>query len=110
MRRRPLRSTRTDTPLPYTTLFRSGRRDHGVQDIADPELLGIASRSLHGGFERGIFSFGLLDVPIADEDHLAPQCGEALAATAGPCLDDHWMALLRTRYGDRTSTRLNSSH
>src|SRR3546814_6321979 len=30
MRRRPPRSTRTDTLFPYTTLFRSG-------DIADPE-------------------------------------------------------------------------
>src|SRR3546814_5386697 len=31
MRRRPPRSTRTDTLLPYTTLFRSVRRDDGVR-------------------------------------------------------------------------------
>src|SRR3546814_18930278 len=31
MLRRPPRSTRTDTLLPYTTLFRSERVDHGGQ-------------------------------------------------------------------------------
>src|SRR3546814_7533511 len=31
MIRRPPRSTRTDTLFPYTTLFRSGRRQHVVQ-------------------------------------------------------------------------------
>src|SRR3546814_15408161 len=34
MRRRPPRSTRTDTLLPYTTLFRSGRRGRGVGCVA----------------------------------------------------------------------------
>src|SRR3546814_18575799 len=43
MIRRPPRSTRTDTPFPYTTLFRSFGRDddarevkHGVPTIAEP--------------------------------------------------------------------------
>src|SRR3546814_8703906 len=33
MIRRPPRSTRTDTPFPYTTLFRSQRRQDGRQHI-----------------------------------------------------------------------------
>src|SRR3546814_13809653 len=33
MIRRPPRSTRTDTLLPYTTLFRSGPRVRRVQDV-----------------------------------------------------------------------------
>src|SRR3546814_691204 len=45
MVRRPPRSTRTDTPFPYTTLFRSvarGRR----QDRGDSRLADIAARAL----------------------------------------------------------------
>src|SRR3546814_2232164 len=34
MRRRPPRSTRTDTLFPYTTLFRSAGRDGGVEGRA----------------------------------------------------------------------------
>src|SRR3546814_4773058 len=34
MIRRPPRSTRTDTPFPYTTLFRSGRRPPSVLQVA----------------------------------------------------------------------------
>src|SRR3546814_9603812 len=35
MRRRPPRSTRTDTLFPYTTLFRSGRHDHDQREGQD---------------------------------------------------------------------------
>src|SRR3546814_2598928 len=34
MRRRPPRSTRSDTLFPYTTLFRSDRKQHAVRDRA----------------------------------------------------------------------------
>src|SRR3546814_3366011 len=37
MRRRPPRSTRTDTLVPYTTLFRSCRRGPGLVQV-DPRL------------------------------------------------------------------------
>src|SRR3546814_20089074 len=40
MRRRPPRSTRTDTLFPYTTLFRSGFSKDGVADIESAERLG----------------------------------------------------------------------
>src|SRR3546814_3531260 len=36
MRRRPPRSTRTDTLFPYTTLFRSGEDARGLGDAGQP--------------------------------------------------------------------------
>src|SRR3546814_3495819 len=51
MRRRPPVSTRTDTLLPYTTLFRSGEqqvggddRDHRLQVVDDRAGLGADTR------------------------------------------------------------------
>src|SRR3546814_16503768 len=46
MRRRPPRSTRTDTLFPYTTLFRSGRADFAVESVTramrwDEETFGL---------------------------------------------------------------------
>src|SRR3546814_17230593 len=47
MRRRPPRSTRSDTLVPYTTLFRSGRRIIiGAQRLADAELLIFERRAI----------------------------------------------------------------
>src|SRR3546814_14530208 len=69
MIRRPPRSTRTDTPFPYTTLFRSpgGRRD-AARLLPDAELVGGEQRHARrrhgaagiiatadgGGGERGL--------------------------------------------------------
>src|SRR3546814_14652788 len=89
MIRRPPRSTRTDTLLPYTTLFRSlgwcslaqllrpvdGRDEHAQRILAQP--LGIARR-LNGDGENG---------------RPALRAGELTVLIA-----------------DRKSTRLNSSH
>src|SRR3546814_12654370 len=48
MRRRPPRSTRTDTLLPYTTLFRSGGLPRGrVVEIYGPESSGKTTLALH---------------------------------------------------------------
>src|SRR3546814_14505573 len=44
MRRRPPRSTRTDTLFPYTTLFRSVRLDDWIFEVLD--------QSLHPVFEK----------------------------------------------------------
>src|SRR3546814_9308086 len=63
MRRRPPRSTRTDTLFPYTTLFRSDlprQSDAGAPAVADPgaafrPLAGVVARN-HGrnaGARRG---------------------------------------------------------
>src|SRR3546814_18406993 len=45
MIRRPPRSTRTDTRLPYTTLVRAGRRggDEGGRGDVAPAILGLAT-------------------------------------------------------------------
>src|SRR3546814_18010983 len=52
MLRRPPRSTRTDTPVPYTTLFRSldqcGQRDRRGTRSLDAVAAGPAGRTLQG--------------------------------------------------------------
>src|SRR3546814_15077960 len=87
MIRRPPRSTRTDTLLPYTTLFRSG------QDLV-LGLPAVLRVDPHAGYE---LTLGLL---------LRRQRrrfgGRSLAA-----LD---RLLVGRAAGDRKSTRLNSSH
>src|SRR3546814_4384331 len=49
MRRRPPRSTRTDTLFPYTTLFRSGLpfRDRAVVDLEADRALGDVAVAVH---------------------------------------------------------------
>src|SRR3546814_17124510 len=55
MIRRPPRSTRTDTPFPYTTLFRSPRSRRAFLDHVRPQLLGLApARAQRVGRERTI--------------------------------------------------------
>src|SRR3546814_17622054 len=44
MRRRPPRSTRTDTLFPHTTLFRSRRRVEPCVNVGDEEVEGIIER------------------------------------------------------------------
>src|SRR3546814_4174621 len=55
MLRRPPRSTRTDTPFPYTTLFRSptARSYQGPLSAYDPKsvVAGCADKSLTGNWE-----------------------------------------------------------
>src|SRR3546814_7082262 len=64
MIRRPPRSTRTDTLLPYTTLFRSARRGAG-RLRADPRFaggLGAGRLRLSGATGRGLEGGGVLVV------------------------------------------------
>src|SRR3546814_4228630 len=65
MRRRPPRSTRTDTLLPYTTLFRSGQQalDQAGRAIAILEGLLGGRDYVTGG--QGGGSFGIGDIPPA---------------------------------------------
>src|SRR3546814_6118631 len=106
MIRRPPRSTRTDTLVPYTTLFRSLRRDPDAQPLAI-ESRGRAAR-LHGRVEGGgdeIFGGDAgaalhrpFDVALLRD---APAVGGQRRCQRG--VD----AVARE---DRKSTRLNSSH
>src|SRR3546814_19993182 len=90
MIRRPPRSTRTDTLLPYTTLFRSVG--------GGPKLTG-------GVVFPTIGRTGRCDKPTRPP--LQP--GPAVAGCKTAC----YTSVMRYRFiilGDRKSTRLNSSH
>src|SRR3546814_13782062 len=103
MRRRPPRSTRTDTLFPYTTLFRSGPAkaadeiDDGIEQRDCAPCRGQHVQRIKSPTEEG--------QRIDDEqrDHL--QLLEALR----PDADDEAEQAEGHRQ-DRKSTRLNSSH
>src|SRR3546814_4730427 len=89
MIRRPPRSTRTDTLVPYTTLFRSGGGKRGVvlQRFADQRVeLRVAERRppvLRG--ECGVAERGRSEAAAAGQrigfDHAPPRC-ESVGACA----------------------------
>src|SRR3546814_10052675 len=102
MIRRPPRSTRTDTLFPYTTLFRSGVLEPGWTDLPyvvtnDPALdlddvSAEVSESL--GRERSRDHSGHVDHPYSRQ-----------------CIrHSRFLRTGATRFRDRKSTRLNSSH
>src|SRR3546814_11150198 len=90
MKRRPPRSTRTDTLFPYTTLFRSHGRIHTVVWAAGPVVeqvpLAEANEAL---WKRSI------DIEVHGFYHAVQATLPAMRDAGG---------------GDRKSTRLNSSH
>src|SRR3546814_19779678 len=99
MRRRPPRSTRTDTLFPYTTLFRSRGGERGGKGGPGDE----AEVAPPGGGDRG----------------RAPERVQALQGVqlAGPGLgqglpegSERLQGLGGGGHPDRKSTRLNSSH
>src|SRR3546814_16761341 len=97
MSRRPPSSTRSDTLFPYTTLFRSHVRDHGIEN------LGGLDRRLHHGAKRengdtraAAMSF-THDATAADRQRSFVDVSRQAAAVTA-------------RITDRKSTRLNSSH
>src|SRR3546814_14356917 len=98
MIRGPRRSTRTDTLLPYTTLFRSGR------GAAAGRLLFHARYARAAG--RAIARGGRSHRP---RDRLQPG---HVAADVAAADDEHGRDLVPPyrRRIDRKSTRLNSSH
>src|SRR3546814_8993539 len=90
MIRRPPRSTRTDTLLPYTTLFRSDRPHRGIGHGGLQRLRDLRRRS--AGLGEGALE-QVVECGIAR--HLADEGAEAVAALA-------------EIHRDRKSTRLNS--
>src|SRR3546814_9287662 len=112
MRRRPPRSTRTDTLFPYTTLFRSGRAVpvvHLLLDLRfDEGALLLHHDHILKPMRKLADALGLqrpthADLVHADADVLA---GMAIQPQVFQCLQHIEVALAR----DRKSTRLNSSH
>src|SRR3546814_14273292 len=96
MIRRPPRSTRTDTPFPYTTLFRSQTDAEADAQGGSEEKRGAADRAARR-HRRGA-------VKIAAEADVEPGRPRRGDRGRGPPLDR------RQHQGDRKSTRLNSSH
>src|SRR3546814_17753999 len=88
MIRQPSRSTRTDTPFPYTTLFRS-------TNYMLPIMLDGSQVFLAGVRETAAQPYRYIRIP-ADADHSVVEFMNLRAALAEPA--------------DRKSTRLNSSH
>src|SRR3546814_2009319 len=102
MRRRPPRSTRTDTRFPYTTLFRSFVAN--VDRTARNTNLLLWHRKLH-----------LIDHGAAPYVHHDWASAGSAAASPFARIADHVLLPLATRLreadaADRKSTRLNSSH
>src|SRR3546814_14871277 len=93
--RRPLRSTRTDTLVPYTTLFRSSS---GVDRESREAGLDVLSDVLRAVRLTGAIYF--------DIHAHAPWVAESppVAAICGSVMPDFEHVI------DRKSTRLNSSH
>src|SRR3546814_20546783 len=83
MIRRPPRSTRTDTPFPYTTLFRSGTQ---VQQTLDPAALYQAQMAMRDGLPQATTPEPLNPNAFADmvERHLKQMATDrGAAADAG---------------------------
>src|SRR3546814_12611657 len=75
MRRRPPRSTRTDTLFPYTTLFRSAtgcelRGDDAVRALS-PDALPATAEDWDTEYLAPVLSAAIVDGPEAALDHIA---------------------------------------
>src|SRR3546814_18410047 len=92
MIRRPPRLTRTDTPFPYTTLFRSHEAVKGAAKLR--ALAVVDARTV--GLEPGLVDLARNRV------HLHPE------GRHDPAVDD--VGRSHQHLQDRKSTRLNSSH
>src|SRR3546814_7801092 len=120
MIRRPPRSTRTDTLFPYTTLFRSLAAVE--QRLRDDTRIGIlvnnAGGTLPGGFvDQSSDAVGrLIGLNTTAVARLASAVAPRFTATgSGAIVNISSVVSLAPEfamavYGDRKSTRLNSSH
>src|SRR3546814_9700473 len=98
--RRPPRSTRTDSPLPYTTLFRAPR----VAEIDEIAVVGPPHRAGVERPDRGRLAQAAAARPVA----AAGQDDPIESRPEKPPPGDIAEPLVAE--GDRKSTRLNSSH
>src|SRR3546814_14045493 len=97
MIRRPPRSTRTDTLLPYTTLFRSLVREQVAQQGA-----AVAEQAERAHVGAVVVDVGLAVTQVLVERHAVGEIVAELVADRG----DFLVVVVL----DRKSTRLNSSH
>src|SRR3546814_13217714 len=108
MIRRPPKSTRTDTLLPYTTLVRSSAaHEPGAGEL--PRERHEPAGALRPG-HRLLQGAGHREGADGDRRAAAGEAGRSLLPRAeGADAAGAWPRR-RGRAGDRTSTRLNSSH
>src|SRR3546814_10157775 len=123
MIRRPPRSTRTDTRFPYTTLFRSSLR------VLRPSKFVQGYETLFNENTKKYTEMTGIDVRVDNEswEDLRPKTAVAANIGSGPDIILGWnddphqypdklldvtdiAEYLGKKYGDRKSTRLNSSH
>src|SRR3546814_13155482 len=107
MIRRPPRSTRTDTLFPYTTLFRS--EVEGLAIVAGH----IAARGREHGLRPRRGGIDDRQPTVAErQPRLWVDPGPLCIGSAMPDRQRHRFGGFpqEVRAGDRTSTRLNSSH
>src|SRR3546814_18758130 len=97
MRRRPPRSTRTDTLLPYTTLFRS-RLGLFAHDLCELVVAEIAQAQQRGAEFRNAAHLRRPALAVVVQD-LVRRHSHRFESLQRPACDL-----------DRKSTRLNSSH
>src|SRR3546814_2594897 len=108
---RPPRSTRTDTPFPYSTLFRSAVPLAGAEQARI-----IAFRPDDGGMEHLAIVIGepQPDAPVLLRLHSECFTGDLLGSLRCDCGDQLRGAIQAMAAAgggiDRKSTRLNSSH
>src|SRR3546814_5571821 len=123
MIRRPPRSTRTDTLFPYTTLFRSDYLPEGHTDFVFATM--AEEWGLVGGIAL-ILAFMLLlrwglQVALRSQDKFSRMTAAGLTTTIFFYIAVNLMMVMGLApvvgiplpfmsYGDRKSTRLNSSH
>src|SRR3546814_15810807 len=118
MRRRPPRSTRTDTLFPYTTFFRSSQlvtlMEAGALDPAPilSDMLTFDGAAWRGRVDCVIAGFPCQDLSIAGQRAGLDGKRSGLFFTVCDIADacDAQFLLLENVSGDRKSTRLNSSH
>src|SRR3546814_15415827 len=101
MMRRPPRSTRTDTLFPYTTLFRSQLNGAGDQEFDSVYVGQQAAAHLEA------FNLQSSYARRGDYPALRKMAGEMVPVIAA---HRKQAEALDARFGDRKSTRLNSSH
>src|SRR3546814_14210668 len=122
MKRRPPRSTRTYTLVPYTTLLRSGP---GTAATAQPRRLPAAvGYPLQGNRRHGAWSWKGVGVARSGAGEAPWDARDDRTAAGAPALRDERPDRARAggrgpadrrrgvrgRHRDRKSTRLNSSH
>src|SRR3546814_11964204 len=98
------RSTRTDTRLPYTTLFRAGDEQHRKPRIA----LRVGERARKQGHQVGTCRVG--DPVLRAVDHPMIVCAARARLERAEVRTDVGFGTPPSAKSDRKSTRLNSSH